>query len=134
MVTKDDAWIESSDVLSLFPTFVWNVQLKTELYEVINAKVLKVLNKIRQSLLTLKPGEAWQSHQELHKLDELADLVLCINGTTRRILRFLRIGYDNFEITGCWANRNAPGATHRMHSHPNNFLSGVYYVQTQPGA
>jgi uncharacterized protein (TIGR02466 family) len=21
-----------------------------------------------------------------------------------------------------------------MHSHPNNFLSGVYYVQTQPGA
>ena len=26
------------------------------------------------------------------------------------------------------------GAGHKIHSHPNNFLSGVYYVQTQPGA
>ena len=26
------------------------------------------------------------------------------------------------------------GAGHRMHSHPNNFLSGVYYVQTHEGA
>jgi len=26
------------------------------------------------------------------------------------------------------------GAAHRVHSHPNNFLSGVYYVRTYPGA
>jgi hypothetical protein len=31
--------------------------------------------------------------------------------------------------------RPAPGgAPHRMRSHPNNFLSRVYYVQTQPDA
>ena len=24
--------------------------------------------------------------------------------------------------------------SHKMHSHPNNFLSGVYYVRTRPGA
>ena len=134
MTTKDDLWIESSDVLSLFPTLVWNIQLKTELYEALNAKLLRVLYKTRQSLPTLKPGEAWQSDQELHKLDEFADLVSCINSTTRRILRFLRIGYDAFEITGCWANISARWASHSIHSHPNNFLSGVYYVQTQPGA
>ncbi|WP_053064262.1 TIGR02466 family protein [Caballeronia mineralivorans] len=28
----------------------------------------------------------------------------------------------------------APGAAHVMHSHPNNFLSGVYYVQVPLGA
>jgi uncharacterized protein (TIGR02466 family) len=28
----------------------------------------------------------------------------------------------------------ANGAEHRLHSHPNNYLSGVYYVRTQPGA
>ena len=30
--------------------------------------------------------------------------------------------------------RSAPGRAHPAHSHPNNFLSGVYYVQTQAGA
>jgi uncharacterized protein (TIGR02466 family) len=28
----------------------------------------------------------------------------------------------------------APGASHKLHSHPNNFLSGVYYVRTGEGA
>ncbi|MGH8628692.1 MAG: putative 2OG-Fe(II) oxygenase [Gammaproteobacteria bacterium] len=36
--------------------------------------------------------------------------------------------------TGCWANVNGIGASHGVHTHPNNFLSGVYYVQTQAGA
>jgi uncharacterized protein (TIGR02466 family) len=38
------------------------------------------------------------------------------------------------EITGCWANLHSPGAAHRAHSHPNNYLSAVYYVRTWPGA
>jgi uncharacterized protein (TIGR02466 family) len=31
-------------------------------------------------------------------------------------------------VTGCWANINPPGAYHPVHHHPNNYLSGVYYV------
>ena len=31
-------------------------------------------------------------------------------------------------ITGCWANVNPHGPYHPTHNHPNNFLSGVYYV------
>ncbi len=49
-------------------------------------------------------------------------------------LRFLKISYDAFENTGCWANINPSGTAHKMHNHPNNYLSGVYYVQTQAGA
>ena len=64
----------------------------------------------------------------------LANLVSCINHAVEGVLRFLKIGYDDFAITGCWANVNTKGASHRMHSHPNNFLSGVYYVQTDHGA
>src|SRR5437867_2002946 len=47
---------------------------------------------------------------------------------------FLKIGDEAIEITGCWASLNAPGASHRAHSHPNNYLSAVYYVRTSPGA
>jgi uncharacterized protein (TIGR02466 family) len=36
-------------------------------------------------------------------------------------------------ITGCWANVNPPGSYHPTHAHPNNFLSGVYYVDA-PGS
>ena len=49
------------------------------------------------------------------------------------ILRFLHIGHDAFEITACWGTVLAKGGAHKIHSHPNNFLSGVYYVRTQPG-
>ena len=45
-----------------------------------------------------------------------------------------QIGHERHKVTGCWANLNAPGAGHPAHIHPNNYLSGVYYVQTQPGA
>lgn len=47
---------------------------------------------------------------------------------------FLKIGLQAFEITGCWANVHGRGASHGVHNHPNNFLSGVYCVQTQEGA
>ena len=45
-----------------------------------------------------------------------------------------QINPDLAEITGCWANINASGASHAIHSHPNNFLSGKYYISTHPGA
>ena len=58
----------------------------------------------------------------------------CVERGVTSILRFLRIGHDVFEITGCWATVLAQGAAHKVHSHPNNFLSGVYYVRVDAGA
>lgn len=77
---------------------------------------------------------AWQSAQNLHTLESFRGLVAYIQDNTVGILRFLKIGHDGFEITACWATINPTGAAHGVHSHPNNFLSGVYYVQTQTGA
>ena len=134
MATKPESWIESSDVVSMFPTFVWNIQLRAENSRSVNAKILKVLDEMRGDLPTLAAGQAWQSTKELHELDAFRDLVIYVHGAVRRVLEFLRIGYEEFLITGCWANISAKGASHGVHNHPNNFLSGVYYVQTQPGA
>ncbi len=134
MGEERNSWIENSDVLSLFPTLVWNLQIKAREYEAINADIREVLSEMRRDSPVLKPGEAWQSDRDLHKLGKLKGLVSCIEDSITRILRFLRIGYEVFEFTGCWATISAAGASHRIHSHPNNFLSGVYYVQTQPGA
>lgn len=134
MATKDNSWVESSDILSLFPTFVWKIQSTPEFYEKVNAQIRNALNELNPDPSGIPPGSSWQSNQQLHKREELADLASCILAATKTVLRFLKISYDAVEITGCWANISSTGAPHAMHSHPNNFLSGVYYVQTQPGA
>ncbi len=133
MVKESEPWIEASDVIPTFPTLVWKVQLNAELRDAIDAKVLAMLERMRRDLPELVAGHGWQSAQALHEREELRDLVSCVGSAAKSILRFLRIGYDAFEITGCWATVLATGAMHKAHSHPNNFLSGVYYVRTHPG-
>ncbi len=133
MVKENDLWIETSDVIPMFPTLVWKIQLKTELHEAIDAKILVVLERKRRDLPKLGDGQGWQSDTTLHELEEFRGLISCVNNASKSVLRFLRIGDDAFEITGCWATVLAKGAMHKAHSHPNNFLSGVYYVRTHPG-
>ena len=66
-------------------------------------------------------------------LAELAELCELVTGTARRVLDQEQIRYAGLEITGCWANVGFPGSRHRTHAHPNNYLSGVYYVKAPPG-
>ena len=134
MLTKDDNWIENSDILSIFPTFVWTIQSTPKFYNKVNTKILKALKGLNPDLADISPGDSWQSHQQLHKCKEFNNLVPRILSTAKTVLQFLKVSYDAIEITGCWANINSTGASHAIHSHPNNFLSGVYYLQTQAGA
>ncbi len=133
-MSEKDKWIEESDVLSIFPTCVWKTRLTTKFRQRINSKILKLISVIKPDLAEIPTGGSWQSAQDLHKYEHLADLNSCINNMAQTILRFLKIGDNKIEITACWTNINASGALHAMHSHPNNFLSGIYYVHTHPGA
>jgi uncharacterized protein (TIGR02466 family) len=134
MARPSEHWIETSDVIPMFPTLLWKIQLKPQLREGLDAKILGALEGLRRGLPELESGRGWQSEQALHAREDFGDLVACVGDAARSVLRFLRVGYDAFEITGCWATVLAKGAAHRAHSHPNNFLSGVYYVRTHPGA
>ena len=134
MVKDSDPWIEASDVIPMFPTLVWKIQLQAKVRDAINAKILATLERLRRNLPALGPGHGWQSDQTLHEREEFRDLVSCVNNGAKSILRFWRIGNDAFEVTGCWATVLAKGAAHKAHSHPNNFLSGAYYVRTHSGA
>jgi uncharacterized protein (TIGR02466 family) len=134
MAKQSSPWLEASDVLPMFPTLVWKILLKAELRDAIDAKVLATLDGLRRDRPALEVGDGWQSEQTLHLRDEFGELVSCVHNATDGILRFLRIGQEAFEITACWATVLAKGAHHKAHTHPNNFLSGVYYVRVQPGA
>jgi len=130
----DRPTIASSEVVRLFPTFAWKAQLARETYEPINADILRAVAELTRDRPITARGEVWQSRHDLHERPAFSGLMDVVSAAVTDVLGFLKIGYDAVRVTGCWANVAAPGGWHRMHSHPNNFLSGVYYVQVQEGA
>ena len=134
MVQESSRWIETSDVIPMFPSLVWKVQIEAGLRDALAGSILAALTEMRRGLPPLEAGRGWQSGQALHEREDFRDLVSCVHRAVTSILRFLRIGDAAFEITACWATVLAKGAAHKLHSHPNNFLSGIYYMRTPPGA
>lgn len=127
-------WMEGSEVVSMFPSLAWKIQLEAGVRDALNANILTALSGLRRGLPALETGRGWQSGHALHRRDDFGELVACVRRGVTSILRFLRIGVEDFEITGCWATVLAQGAAHKAHRHPNNFLSGVYYVRAEAGA
>lgn len=118
----------------MFPSLVWKTQIAPGLRDAIGVRLVAALAGMRRDAPPLAAGQGWQSVQDLHQHEALRELVPCIRHCAAGVLRFLHIGATGYEITGCWATVLAPGASHKLHSHPNNFLSGVYYVRTGEGA
>ena len=121
-------------VLRMFPTFVWKGDLRPEICAPINNRIVRKLEALGAPIADLKAGECWQSDHGLHDLKELRSLMAHVDRAARNILDYLKIGPARCAVTGCWANVSAPGAKHGTHGHPNNYLSGVYYVRTREGA
>jgi uncharacterized protein (TIGR02466 family) len=124
---------DAAEILHVFPTFLWRADLKPVECDPLNAALLKMLAETGAPLGGLRPGQNWQSDHALQNDPRLADLMSVIAAAAKNLLAHLRIDAP-LAVTGCWANVNAPGTGHRLHSHRNNFLSGVYYVQVQDQA
>jgi uncharacterized protein (TIGR02466 family) len=122
------------EIVRLFPTFVRRSRLGAEARATVQRAILESLGALRAGVPELEVGQVWQSRHGLHALPGLAPLVHHLRLGAGQGLAFLHVGAAAFEITGLWLNVAAPGGAVRMHNHPNNFLSGVYYVQVQQGA
>jgi uncharacterized protein (TIGR02466 family) len=133
MTRKHVLYDEAPDVLRMFPSCVWKVDLKPDAHQILDEYIVTALELIRRNEPALAPGHGWQSDQALHKLDEFHDMASCIKDTVDSVLDQLKVSYRAFDITALWANISMPGAEHRMHCHPNNFLSGVYFIATHGG-
>jgi uncharacterized protein (TIGR02466 family) len=125
---------DKSTVHELFPTPVWVVDLKPDTHEPLNRKIIEAVKAMAASRPPLKPGETWQTDPYIHKLPQFAEVTAVIRAGAKGALDFLAIEYQTFEITGCWVNINPKGGLNTRHTHPNNFLSGTYYVQVPAGA
>jgi uncharacterized protein (TIGR02466 family) len=122
------------DIIRLFPTFVWCRRLEQDCYEPLDRELMAYVDTMLRSGGGTRTGAAWQSGHQQHKRPEFAALIAHIERAARDVLTFLKVADTAFRVTGCWINVLDPGGTHAMHSHPNNFLSGVYYLRAQAGA
>src|SRR3990172_7059678 len=98
MPISNDGWLESSDVLPMFPTLVWKLQLQAGFHQPMDERILAALE--REGLPRPAAGEGWQSRRDLHHLTEFRDLAMCVERGGRSVLHFLRIGYEAIQITG----------------------------------
>lgn len=118
-----------TQMIQLFPTCVWLHDLKPEEYEPINRRIVPIIRELMERQGTPEKGLTWQTHHDLHYRDEFESFIVIARKATAGVLDHLQIDYTDFQITGCWANVNAPQSVHRPHIHWNNYLSGVYYAQ-----
>ena len=89
---------------------------------VIKKDIISSYNQVTQN---------WQSKSNLHKNSLYDNLTKTIVQYTKNVFDSLYFEYSGFNITDMWSNVLKPGETHRPHTHSNNILSGVFYVEAE---
>jgi uncharacterized protein (TIGR02466 family) len=116
------------EVHELFPSPLWSIDLAPAEAEVLNARLKAEIEAIIEPRPRVPSGSNWQTPQDLHKRPAFAEFVRRVEIAAAGVAQSLQVDQHPLMITGCWANINPPGSYHPTHNHPNNFLSGVYYV------
>ena len=78
----------------------------------------------------------WQTKSaDLQKQSEFADFAKEIITTNKTILvKTLKYYVEDIVITDMWANVLKPGEMHPPHTHSNNYVSGVWYLESDGNA
>ncbi len=116
------------EVQEIFPTPLWTVDLPPADAVAFNANLKAEIEKIISPRPKVPSGSNWQTPQDLHTRPAFADFTAMVEKVALSVAQYLQVEQFPLMITGCWANINPPGSYHPTHNHPNNYLSGVYYV------
>ena len=124
----------NKSVLPLFPCNVWVHEVAPDVHEPMNAKLLARVEELLTPRPEIEPGFTWQTRNDLQEDPVFADLMALFRQAFDGVLEFLQVEPLPYEITGAWANVNPDGSPHSAHIHPNNYLSGVYFLRTAEGS
>ena len=80
-----------------------------------------------------KETQNWQSKADLHKQSKgcYFELMTKALNAAGNIMNQMKFKYEGLIMTDMWSNVLKPGETHRVHTHSNNILSGVFYVEAE---
>ncbi len=116
------------EVHELFPTPLWALDVPPPDAARLNAVLMGEIDKIIEPRPKVSGGSNWQTPQDLHKRPAFAEFAKLVEIAAGSVAQSLQVEQYPMMITGCWANINPTGSYHPTHNHPNNYLSGVYYV------
>ena len=74
----------------------------------------------------------WQSNHNpnLHEHPKYKPLGKKVLELSKEYIEDLKFEFDDHYVTGMWSNILKPGEFHSPHTHSNNLVSGVFYLQT----
>lgn len=125
---------ESGSLASIFATPVWTFQpARGKAIAERLATHLRDLRDIDPKWRASGGAGFWQSRDDLSGTEELAELVSLVDEASRAALSLLQV-QCTLKITGLWGNISRGQTALHEHTHPNNFLSGVFYVRMPEGA
>jgi uncharacterized protein (TIGR02466 family) len=123
---------ESGAVKQLFATPIWT--FKPTGAEALAQQLAVHVQKLRAADSSAAlAAEYWQSRDDLHQDPALRPLLQLIDEASRAVRSLLQVQCD-LAVTGLWANVSNGGAALHEHTHPNNYLSGVFYASMPEGA
>ena len=110
----------------LFPTRIFLVDdlLEEEYVDSMRKDIIKSAKE--------NPRVNWQSHPRLQHEKKYKALVDKIKLVSEKYFSDMSWQVQQYQITDMWSNILKPGEMHRPHTHSNNILSGVYYLQAKP--
>ena len=106
-----------------FPTLIHEFDLDIP----INDKI-QMLSYIKSS--KVKSHGMRQTEDDINKISYFKYFKNNIIEVSKIILEECKYEYEDIIITNMWGNLLNPGQNHPPHTHSNNFLSGVFYLQS----
>ncbi len=117
----------------VFPTPLWLLDLDPALALGLNARLKAEILALIEPRPEIPRGTNWQTDPIIHTLPQFAEFVSLATKAAYAALDFLKVRKAELLMSGAWANVNPPGGLNSAHTHPNNYLSGVYYVEVPAG-
>jgi len=109
----------------------------TEVYIVDDVLEDEYLDSMKEDILNESKDykdKNFQSRPDIHKSPKYKPLANKVNEITTLVFKDKKYLYERFEITDMWSNILKPNEAHRPHTHSNNILSGVFYVDAPVNA
>jgi uncharacterized protein (TIGR02466 family) len=115
-------------VAKIFPTYILGYDNPNHTTQ--NQEMIKVLETMEFTPGPHQPYQTIDTHLEQHPA--FADFHKWVNVCLEDYRRTFKYHCEEFKIVISWANKADQTGAHRMHVHPNSFISGVYYISENP--
>ena len=116
-------------VEELFPTPLWVIDLDKGPSERLNRDLMHDIHRLTEPREPVGIGGSWQTDPILHRLPEFADFLSLVRKAAKGAVDFLDNEYREFRGHRLLGEHQPAGRENSSHTHPNNYISGVYYVR-----